>query len=49
MLMIPGHQLRLMAAIHIILETANDRYAPTPYALAIGDKSTKVAPALRIR
>jgi hypothetical protein len=38
-----------MAANHIIQETANDRYVPTPYSLAIGDKSTQVAPALRIR
>jgi hypothetical protein len=38
-----------MAANHIIQETANDRYAPTPYSLAIGDKSTQIAPGLRIR
>jgi hypothetical protein len=44
-----GHQLRLMATNHIIQETANDRYVPTPYSLAIGDMSTQVAPALRIR
>ncbi|KAJ5509587.1 hypothetical protein N7527_011730 [Penicillium freii] len=43
------HQLRLMAANHIIKETANDHYAPTPYSLAIGDLSTQVAPGLRIR
>jgi hypothetical protein len=44
-----GHQLRLLAANHIIQETANDRYAPTPYSLALGDKNTFVAPGLRIR
>ncbi|KAI1778547.1 putative O-methyltransferase [Hypoxylon cercidicola] len=43
-----GHQLRLMAANHVIQETANDRYKPTPYSLAIGEKSTHVAPGLRI-
>ncbi|KAJ5861071.1 uncharacterized protein N7529_008381 [Penicillium soppii] len=43
------HQLRLMAANHIIEETANDRYLPTPYSLAIGDKSTSIGNGLRIR
>ncbi|KAJ5400903.1 hypothetical protein N7465_011392 [Penicillium sp. CMV-2018d] len=43
------HQLRLLAANHIIKETANDHYAPTPYSLAIGDLSTQVAPGLRVR
>jgi hypothetical protein len=38
-----------MAANHIIEETANDRYLPTPYSLAIGDKSTSIGNGLRIR
>ncbi|KAH8800660.1 putative O-methyltransferase [Xylogone sp. PMI_703] len=43
------HQLRLLASNHIILETANDRYVPTPYSLALGDKDTLVVPSLRFR
>ncbi|CAO1603070.1 MAG: hypothetical protein LQ349_002951 [Xanthoria aureola] len=43
------HQLRLMAANHIVEETGQDRYAPTPFSLCMGDRSTLVAPALRIR
>ncbi|KAI4252051.1 MAG: hypothetical protein L6R42_008130 [Xanthoria sp. 1 TBL-2021] len=43
------HQLRLMAVNHIIEETGQGRYAPTPFSLSMGDKSTLVAPALRIR
>ncbi|GAB1193998.1 hypothetical protein APSETT444_003235 [Aspergillus pseudonomiae] len=43
------HQLRLMAANHIVQETGEDRYAPTAFSLALGDKGTHVAPALRIR
>ncbi|KAL8909686.1 MAG: hypothetical protein Q9171_004931 [Xanthocarpia ochracea] len=44
-----GHQLRLMAANHIIEETGQDRYTPTTFSLSMGDRSTLVAPALRIR
>ncbi|KAL8846833.1 MAG: hypothetical protein Q9221_008091 [Calogaya cf. arnoldii] len=40
------HQLRLMAANHIVEETGQDRYAPTPFSLSMGDASTLVAPAL---
>ncbi|KAL8999561.1 MAG: hypothetical protein Q9169_001650 [Polycauliona sp. 2 TL-2023] len=43
------HQLRLLAANHIIEETGQDQYAPTPFSLSMGDRSTLVAPALRIR
>ncbi|KAL8774153.1 MAG: hypothetical protein Q9209_001261 [Squamulea sp. 1 TL-2023] len=40
------HQLRLMAANHIVEETEQDRYAPTPFSLSMGDRGTLVAPAL---
>lgn len=44
-----GGLLRLLAANHIVHETGEDRYAPTGFSLAMGDKSTLVAPGLRIR
>ena len=44
-----GGLLRLLAANHVVHETGEDRYAPTGFSLAMGDKSTLVAPGLRIR
>lgn len=44
-----GHLLRLLATNHVVLEAGEDRYAPTAFSLSMGDKSTLVAPALRIR
>ncbi|OAQ62672.1 O-methyltransferase [Pochonia chlamydosporia 170] len=43
------HLLRLLATNHVVLEAGEDRYAPTAFSLSMGDKSTLVAPALRIR
>ena len=44
-----GHQMRLLAAHHVVREVKEDTYAPTAYSFGLGDKSTKLAPGLRIR
>jgi hypothetical protein len=44
-----GHQMRLLAANHIVHEVKEDTYAPTTYSFGLGDKSTQLAPGLRIR
>lgn len=41
--------MRLLAAEHIVREVKEDTYAPTIYSFALGDKSTQLAPGLRIR
>jgi hypothetical protein len=41
--------MRLLAANHIVHEVEEDTYAPTTYSFGLGDKSTQLAPGLRIR
>jgi hypothetical protein len=49
LMMFIGHQMRLLAANHIVHEVEEDTYAPTTYSFGLGDKSTQLAPGLRIR
>ncbi|KAH8689278.1 putative O-methyltransferase [Phaeosphaeriaceae sp. PMI808] len=43
------HQMRLLAANHIVREVGSDTYAPTSYSLGLGDKSTLLGDGARIR
>jgi hypothetical protein len=42
-----GRLFRLLAAFNVVQETAQDRFKPTPFSLAIGDESTKVRASLQ--
>ncbi|KAL7923745.1 S-adenosyl-L-methionine-dependent methyltransferase [Trichoderma austrokoningii] len=43
------HLLQLLASSNMIEETGEGLFLPTKFSLALGDKSTLVAPALRVR
>ncbi|KAJ5561303.1 hypothetical protein N7535_004230 [Penicillium sp. DV-2018c] len=38
---------RLLVALNVVEETAEDRFKPTPFSIAIGDESTKVRASLQ--
>lgn len=43
------HLLQLLASSDIIEETGEGLFEPTDFSLSLGDKSTLLAPALRVR
>ncbi|KAH8127096.1 hypothetical protein FP744_10007823 [Trichoderma asperellum] len=43
------HLLQLLASSHIIEEVGEGLFKPTVFSLSLGDKSTLIAPALRVR
>jgi len=46
--LVAGRLLRVLSSMSIVTETGEDKWKPTPFSLALGDKATNVPQSVTV-